>query len=66
MNHLFGALVVLTDRNKWRDDGHSQGGYEQVDGPRQEGDLPHAGVTQSNDISVSVMHLDVALYAGPR
>lgn len=59
-----GAVAPLTECNEWSDDGHGQGGYEQVDRAGQEGGLPHAGVPQSNDISVSVMHLNVAVHAG--
>lgn len=59
-------VAPLTECNKWSDDRHGQGSYEQVDGARQEGDLPHAGVSQSNDVSVSVVHLNVALNAGSR
>ncbi len=54
----------LTKCNKRSDDRHGQGCYEQVDSARQEGDLPYAGVTQSNDISMSMMHLNVAVNAG--
>lgn len=57
-------MAPLTECNERSDDGHSQGSYEQVDGARQEGNLPHAGVAQSDDVSVGVMHLDVALNAG--
>lgn len=60
----FGPVAPLTECNEWSDDGHGQGSYEQVDGARQEGDLPHAGVAQSDDVGVSVMHLDVAVNAG--
>lgn len=59
-------MAPLTECNKWSDDGHGQGSDEQVDGARQEGDLPNAGVTQSDDVSVGVMHLNVALNAGSR
>lgn len=63
---FLGPVAPLTECNKWSDDGHGQGSYEQVDSARQERDLPYAGVTQSNDISMSMMHLNVALNAGLR
>lgn len=57
---------ALTEGDQRRDDGHGQGGEEQVDGAGQEGDLPHAGVPQTHHVGVSVVHLDVALNAGGR
>lgn len=60
------SAAPLTECNQRSDDRHGQGGDEQVDGARQEGDLPHAGVPQSDDVRVGVVHLDVALNAGSR
>lgn len=60
----FGPVLPLTKCNKWSDDRHGQRSYEQVDGARQEGDLPYAGVTQVNDISMSMMHLNMSMNAG--
>lgn len=56
----------LTECNERRDDGHRQGGHEQVDGAGQAGDLPHAGVAQPDHVGVSVVHLDVTLNADAR
>lgn len=69
-NSLLCAAVVvqhlgplLTECNQRSDDRHGQRSHEKVDGAGQEGDLPHTGVTQADDIGVSVVHLDVALDA---
>lgn len=51
----------LTEGDQWGDDGHRQGGHEQVEAARQTGDLPDAGISQSEDVGVSVVHLDVAV-----
>lgn len=59
-------MAPLTEGNERGDDRHGQGSYEQVDGARQEGELPHAGVSQSNDVRVGVVHLNVAMDAGSR
>lgn len=54
---------ALTERHQRGDDGHGQRSREEVDAPGQEGDLPHAGVPQADDVGVGVVHLDVALDA---
>lgn len=59
-------VAPLTESDEGGDDRHGQGGHEQVDGARQEGGLPHAGVPQSNDVGVGVVHLNVAVDADPR
>lgn len=63
---MFEQTHKPTEGNERSDDRHGQGSDEQVDGARQEGDLPHAGVSQPDDVGVSVVHLDVALNAGSR
>lgn len=63
---MFKGTVVLTDGDEGRDDGDGQRRDEQVDGSRQEGHLPGAGVSQADHISVSVMHLNMSLNTCPR
>ncbi len=64
--HGKAVSVSLTDGDDGRDDGHGQRSDEQIHGSRQEGDFPGAGVSQTDHISVSMMHLHVSLNAGPR
>lgn len=52
-----------TECDQWGDDRHGQRSHEKVDDPGQEGDLPHTGVTQADNVGVGVVHLDVALDA---
>lgn len=58
-----GVDSLPTECDQRGDDRHGQRSHEKVDGPGQEGDLPHTGVTQANNIGVGVVHLDVALDA---
>lgn len=63
---MFKGIVVLTDGDDGCDDGDGQRRDEQVDGSRQEGHLPGAGVSQADHISVGVMHLHMSLNTRPR
>lgn len=56
-------MAPLTECDQRSDDGHGQRRHEKVDGTRQEGHLPHTGVTQADDVGVGVVHLDVAMDA---
>lgn len=55
----------VSKRHHGRDDGDGQGRHEQVDHPGQEGDLPGAGVSEADDVSVGVMQFNVGVDADP-